>query len=101
MFGKTLTTLLLVSLVYGGLLVILYVKQESLIFPGRPLPADFEFQFDVPFRELTIPVDGAELNALHFQQDDPDGVIFFLHGNGGNLVDWTVNIDGTGPAQQL
>ena len=81
----------LFALLYLVVIVLLYVFQEKLVFPGSSLPPDYEFHFNQPFRELTIAVDGARLNALHFQQENPRGVIFFLHGNGGNLVDWTVN----------
>ncbi|MGH1486055.1 MAG: alpha/beta hydrolase [Cellvibrionaceae bacterium] len=80
-------------LVYSAAIAALYFFQESLIFRGDKLPADHTFAFDLPFEEVTIPVDGAELNALHFQQADPKGVIFFLHGNAGNLVDWTIGVD--------
>lgn len=70
----------------------LYVNQESIIFPGSTLPGDHQFNFDVPFEEISIPVDGAEINALHFRQANPRGLVFFLHGNGGNLQSWTSNI---------
>lgn len=91
---KTLGAIAALLLVlYLALLAILYTYQESLIFPGRKLPADFRFTFSVPFEELTIPVAGGQLNALHFRQPAPRGVIFFLHGNGGNLEGWTDNIE--------
>ena len=80
-------------LLYSLGLAALYYNQESLLFPGTPLPSDYQFSFDVPFKEVSIPVKGATLNALHFQQDNPRGVIFFLHGNAGNLVNWTVGMD--------
>lgn len=99
MLGKTLAIGLgFVLLLYGALLALLYFFQEALIFPGSSLPKDFEFRFDVPFGELDIPVTGGTLNALHFRQPHPTGVIFFLHGNGGNLDDWTENIEWYGRA---
>lgn len=83
----------LVPLVFVGAFVLnLYVSQEARIFPGTKLSPEFQFNFDVPFREVKIPVDGAEINGLHFQQPDPRGLIFFLHGNGGNLNTWTTNV---------
>lgn len=71
----------------------IYVSQEAMIFAPTPLPLDHHFVFDAPFEEVTIPVDGAEINALHFRQPNPRGLIFFLHGNGGNLESWASDID--------
>jgi alpha-beta hydrolase superfamily lysophospholipase len=78
---------------YAVFLGALYFKQERLIFPGRPLAADFQFHFDQRFEEVRIPVPGATLHALHFMQEQPRGLVFFLHGNVGNLQTWTTGID--------
>ncbi len=48
---------------------------------------------DQRFEEVRIPVTGAALDALHFMQDDPRGLVFFRHGNGGNPQTWTTGID--------
>ncbi|MEO1034858.1 MAG: alpha/beta fold hydrolase [Pseudomonadota bacterium] len=85
--------LLLVAAVYTGLVGFLYVGQESLIFVGEPLPEAHQFEFEVPYQEVTIDVDGAALHGLHFRQPDPRGLVFFLHGNGGNLESWTTGVD--------
>jgi hypothetical protein len=45
---------------------------------------------------VRIPVPGATLHALHFMQEQPRGLVFFLHGNVGNLQTWTTGIDSTG-----
>ena len=42
---------------------------------------------------MTIDVTGARLSALHLRLPDPQGVVFFLHGNNGNLATWFVNAD--------
>jgi uncharacterized protein len=81
------------AIAYAGFLGALYFKQERLIFPVRRLPADFQFQFDQRFEEVRIPVPGATLHALHFMQDQPRGLVFFLHGNVGNLETWTTGLD--------
>lgn len=70
-----------------------YFKQDGMIFQGSTLPADHQFQFDVPFEERTVSVDGASLSGIRFTQEDPLGLIFFLHGNGGNLESWTSGAD--------
>ena len=83
----------LAALGYGGALGLLYVKQERIILPASALAADYRFQFDQPFEEVWIPVQGASLHALHFKQPHPLGVVFYLHGNAGNLVSWTTGVD--------
>ena len=83
----------LVVLGYAGALGALYFTQERIILPATTLPADYRFQFDQPFEEVWIPVQGATLHALHFKQPNPRGVVFFLHGNAGNLVTWTTGVD--------
>ena len=83
----------LAALGYAGALGLLYVKQERIILPASALAADYRFQFDQPFEEVWIPVQGASLHALHFKQPNPRGVVFFLHGNAGNMVSWTTGVD--------
>jgi uncharacterized protein len=85
----------LVVLVCIGVMALFYFGQEKLIFQGTPLPASH--QFNLPdTTEVTIPVAGATLSALHFRRpnrEDTKGVIFFLHGNAGNLASWLANVD--------
>ena len=70
-----------------GLLGLVYKRQERLIFFPEPLPADFPLVMpDV--EDVRIDVDGATLSALHLKLRQPKGVVFFLHGNAGNLADW-------------
>jgi alpha-beta hydrolase superfamily lysophospholipase len=78
---------------YGMFLVYLYITQEDLIFSGTTLPPDHHFDFDVPFREINVSVDGAKINSLYFRQPNSRGLVFFLHGNGGNLETWTSNVE--------
>ena len=87
------TAIAVPALAIAALLLYLYVFQENIIFAGTALPADHEFSFHVPFEEVSVEVEGAMLSALHFRQESPRGLIFFLHGNGGNLQSWTSNID--------
>ena len=94
MIKKTFSLLaLLTILAYLTAMAALYVFQDKLIFPAEPLPKDYQFSFDMPFTEINLPVDGAVLNALHFKQENSRGVIFFLHGNSGNLVDWVTDLE--------
>jgi hypothetical protein len=85
---KRLTTLIgTAAAATVGLLGLVYKRQERLIFFPEPLPADFPLVMpDV--EDVRIRVDGATLSALHLKLLQPKGVVFFLHGNAGNLADW-------------
>lgn len=91
------TALILLALGAFGfvaVLALLYFTQERLIFPASTLPADYRFAFEQPFEEIRIEVPGgATLDALHFRQPVPRGLVFFLHGNGGDLSSWTDDVD--------
>ena len=72
---------------FAALVAAIYWYQEILIFHPVPLSADYVFdQPDVA--ELKIATDGAMLSALHLRLPDPKGIVFYLHGNAGNLRDW-------------
>ena len=83
----------LVAALYAAVLAALWFDQEALLFDPVPLPADHRFAFGSDVHETWIDVPGARLNALHLQLPRPDGVVFFLHGNSGNLETWFVNAD--------
>jgi uncharacterized protein len=86
--GRALRSVVFIAAsVYVGFSALIYFLQESLIFQPTRLPAGFTFT--VPgVRETTVKVEGAELSALHFRQPDARGLVFFLHGNAGNLSTW-------------
>ncbi|MFO1271098.1 MAG: alpha/beta fold hydrolase [Rubrivivax sp.] len=77
------------ALALGGL----WWKQEALLFHPEVLPPDHRFSAGPDVQERWIDVPGARLNALHLRLPHPDGVVFFLHGNGGSLESWFVNAD--------
>lgn len=77
---------------YLALLAWVYCYQELLIFQPEPLPAAHRYVFpDV--HEVSVDVGGATLSALHLQLPNPRGVVFFLHGNTGNLATWFTNTE--------
>ncbi|MDM4767950.1 alpha/beta fold hydrolase [Pelomonas sp. SE-A7] len=86
--GLGLGLLLLAGLVW------IYLRQERLIFFPEALPAEHHYDFGADVKELRLPVaGGAELSALHLKLDEPKGLVFYLHGNGGNLQGWFANAD--------
>ena len=74
--------------VYLALLALLWFGQEKLIFLPTPLPADHRFGHGADVHEAWVDVPGARLHALHLRLPRPDGVVFHLHGNAGNLDGW-------------
>ncbi|MBL8511213.1 MAG: alpha/beta fold hydrolase [Betaproteobacteria bacterium] len=84
--------LIVLGVLYGLLLLTVYFKQEALIFHPIPLPADERLEA-ANVDEVSIPVEGAVLSALHLKLAEPKGVVFFLHGNSGNLRSWMTNIE--------
>jgi uncharacterized protein len=88
-----LSLLLTAALLYGGLLALLWWGQEKLLFQPAPLPADHRFAVDADVKETFIDVPSARLSALHLQLSRPRAVVFYLHGNAGNLDSWFVNAD--------
>lgn len=84
--------LVLLVLLAAGLLWI-YLRQERLLFQPEPLAAEHRFDFGSDVLELRIPVAGAELSALQLRVPHAKGLVFYLHGNAGNLQSWFVNAD--------
>lgn len=82
-------------LVAGYLLALaaLWWWQEQVIFLPQPLPANHRFALGPDVHETWVEVPGARLNTLHLRLPKPDGVVFFLHGNAGNLASWFVDLD--------
>jgi uncharacterized protein len=94
--GLSLTLLVLLAgalALYALMIAFLWLKQESLMFFPVPLPANYRLAQDPDVHERTVDVDGARLSVLHLQLPDPKGVVFFLHGNAGNLAGWFSNAD--------
>uniref|UniRef100_UPI004049C093 serine aminopeptidase domain-containing protein n=1 Tax=Flavobacterium sp. TaxID=239 RepID=UPI004049C093 len=80
--------LILVSL-YVLFCGILYFFQEKLIFLPQKLDKNHQFEFSQKFEEFNIQAnDGKLLNGLLFKADNSKGLIFYLHGNAGNLSRW-------------
>ena len=66
-----------------------YFLQEKIIFLPSKLSQEYVYEFEQDFDELFIETeDGARLNALHFKQENPRGIIVYYHGNAGDLSKW-------------
>jgi pimeloyl-ACP methyl ester carboxylesterase len=82
-----------VGAVYTAAIGYLWLRQEHLLFEPTPLPPDERLVDDVDVHEQWIDVPGARLSAAHLRLPAPRGVVFFLHGNSGNLRDCLVDLD--------
>ena len=71
------------------------LRQERLLFHPEPLPAGFDFAAILPpgqtFETIPVRVPGATLSAILLRQQSSRGLVFYLHGNSGNLATWLGN----------
>jgi len=69
--------------------VLLFFFQEKLIFFPQKLDKDYQFNFHQKFEEINITAeDGKVLHGLLFKAHNSKGLIFYLHGNAGDLSSW-------------
>lgn len=83
---KGIFSLLIVYILLCG---VLYFFQEKIIFLPQKLNKNFQFNFGQKFEELNFKTsDNKLLNGLLFKAENSKGLIFYLHGNAGNLSSW-------------
>jgi len=78
----------IVIFIYGAAGIALYYLQEKLLLRNTPLAADYQFKFNVPFKEVNIPLNATDnLNLVQFLPADsiPKGVVLYFHGNLENI----------------
>ena len=74
---------------YVVLLVLVYLLQERFIFKPEKLQQNFEYKYDVPFKELFFDVSpGVRINGLHFSRPQAKGLILYFHGNSRSIKGW-------------
>jgi uncharacterized protein len=88
-----LTLVLLAALAWAALTAALWWGQERLLFHPEPLPADTRLAVEPDVHERFVAVPGARLSVLELRLPAPRGVVFFLHGNAGNLQSWFTDTD--------
>lgn len=82
--GKWLFALALV--VYIGISAYLYFQQQAILFHPTKLASGFRFDFDADFEEkFIIGADGTKLNGVLFKSEESKGLVFYLHGNTGDI----------------
>lgn len=68
--------------------VALYLLQDKFIFHPKKLPAEYQYQFEIPFREINLPVsEKKNLSIVQFTVPDSmrKGIVLYFHGNRENI----------------
>lgn len=74
-----------------GLGIAVYIFQEQLIFHPERLSEKYKYRFDIPFEEKKYKTpDGNVLDALFFKAENSKGIVYYHHGNAGNLEHWGI-----------
>ncbi|WP_298520945.1 alpha/beta hydrolase [uncultured Kordia sp.] len=74
---------------YLLIIFMLLAFQEKIIFQSETLPQDHVFTSSIAFEELYLKAwDDAILHGLHYQQENPKGVLLYFHGNARTLEYW-------------
>ena len=69
--------------------ILIYFLQEKFIFKPEKLRQDFQFKYDIPFKELFFDVEaGVRINGLHFYREKSLGLILYFHGNTRSIKGW-------------
>ncbi len=76
---------------YAVVLAAIWLGQERLLFQPTALDPATSLASEPDVFERQIDVPGARLSMLELRLPDPRGVVFYLHGNAGNLQSWFVN----------
>ncbi|RMB60954.1 alpha/beta fold hydrolase [Dokdonia sinensis] len=82
--------LLVVIGIYALISILVFYLQDYFLFRAEKLPSDFEFYYEnQTTKEYNIETrDGAILNGLHFQIENPKGVVLYLKGNSKSIKGW-------------
>lgn len=93
MVNKLIKWIIGIIILYLITCILLYVFQEYILFNPKKLPSDYKFKFSIDYEEITIETkDGVKLHSVLCKADSSSGLIFFLHGTGGNVGRYTENI---------
>ncbi|HQV54337.1 MAG: alpha/beta fold hydrolase [Chitinophagaceae bacterium] len=78
----------IITLIYIMIGVALYFLQDKFIFHPKKLPTDYEYKFEIPFRQIDLAVsDEKNMSIVQFTVPDSvrKGVVLYFHGNRENI----------------
>jgi uncharacterized protein len=79
------------TFIYCSMGLVLYYAQEKFMFHPVTLQKNFEFHFNIPFKEVNIPMNARDtVNIIQFFPANPypKGVVIYFHGNKENVTDY-------------
>jgi uncharacterized protein len=85
---KVFRWLKVLALLYGIIGIALYYLQEKFLFHPVPLSRDYVYKFDVPFKEIEVPLNKTDTMSMvqFFPKDSVrKGVVLYFHGNRQNI----------------
>ncbi len=87
--GKIKKWLIVLALVYVGVGAAFYFLQDRILFRPVSLKRDHSYNFNVPHKELNIPLNNEDtLNLIQFLSTDTvtRGIVLYFHGNKKNIA---------------
>lgn len=76
-------------IIYVLICVLMYFNQEKFIFDPSKTPKDFKYDFaGNPTEIYFTAADSTQIHSLYFEVENPKGVVYYLHGNSGDLSGW-------------
>jgi hypothetical protein len=93
---KIYRVIIVITLIYCSIGIALYHLQEKFLFHPVTLSQNFQFKFDVPFKEVNIPMNKTDaVNMIQFLPADPaiKGVVLYFHGNSDNVIRYEKNAE--------
>lgn len=86
-------TLLTLTVLYVIFLILVYFNQEKLLFHPDVILSDNTLRLpDGVNEEFVTVAEGTVLNGVLIKHPNSKGLIFYLHGNGGNAFGWAEDI---------
>ena len=85
---KLFRWLKIIIIIYCLVGILLYYLQDTILFLPKPLPADYTYHFDIPFKEVNLPYTReSNISIIQFPTRDSaaKGVVLYFHGNRQNI----------------
>ncbi|MGB0390254.1 MAG: alpha/beta fold hydrolase [Salibacteraceae bacterium] len=84
-----LIVLITLIVVFIAILIVLYSRQEKMIFLGDKLEKTHIFNFPGEYEERFYnPEEGVSIHGLLFRVPDSKGIVFYFHGHMGSIASW-------------